>query len=302
MPPSSSGPDTGPFPRTEGCDCHACRPEPTYDDPVDLDTIATVVRHGWQVVVVGSGDCDCCASDGGAEDDPCEDVGPTFAYTVGLGHRAGHPELVMSGLDPGLMHRALNGLAQRVLDGRRFEPGDVLEDVLGGVPVVLARVSARGLEETVTWSGWFHRRRPEALMVVWPTTSAIFAWQPGAPAVLDELQPVAWREPVELSGALALDPGWSFPVPPDAAALTCRHVSEEGAPVLWVARESDRSRGEDWSLHCGAPGHGTDEIVVMHLAHLVRGAPSVRELATLPLDWEAERTAVDGAWVSRPIA
>ena len=46
---------------------------------------------------------------------------------------------------------------------------------------------------------------------------------------------------------------------------------------------------------------GDDEIVVRHLAHLVQGAPSVRALATLPLDWEAERPDVDSPWVSRPI-
>ena len=290
----------GLFPRTEGCDCHACRPEPSYDERADGDTIETVLRHGWQVLVVGSGGCDCCAP-AAAPDDLTDDSGPTFAYTVGLGHRAGYPELLMSGLDASLMHRALNRLAQRVLDGRRYQPGDVVEGVLGGVPVVLAAASAAGLAETVTWSGWFHRRPPEALVVVWPTTSAIFAWQPGAPGVLDELQPIGWREPVELTGALAPDPEWSFPVPSDAPALTCRHVSDEGAPVLWVARESDASRGEDWSLHCGAAGHADDEIVVIHLAHLVRGAPSVRALATLLLDWEADRPDVDSPWVSRPI-
>ena len=39
-----------------------------------------------------------------------------------------------------------------------------------------------------------------------------------------------------------------------------------------------------------------------HLAHLVPGAPSVRHLADLPLDWEAHRPDVDSEWVTRPIA
>jgi hypothetical protein len=294
----------GLHPRAEGCDCHACRPDAAYDDPQDRSTIETVLRHGWQVFVVGSGSCDSCEHESPDHDQhPDHQVsGPSFAYTVGLGHRAGHPELVMSGLDAGLMHRALNRVAERVLAGRRFAAGDVLEDVLGRVPVVLAQATPEGLQQTVTWAGWFHRRPVEALVVVWPSTSAVFAWQPGAPAELDEQQPPAWRDPLEPHGPIAPDPEWTFPVPPDLRALTCTHVTDEGAPVLWVGRESDPSRGEDWSLHCGEPGHVDDAIVVAHLAHLVRGAPSVRDLADLPLDWEAHRPDVDSGWTTRPIA
>jgi hypothetical protein len=279
------------------CDCHACRPEAVYD-PVDRDCIDTVLEHGWQVVLVGSGACACCGDD---EVAPSHDDGPAFAYTVGLGHRAGHPELVMSGLDPALMHRSLNRLAERIVDGRRLAPGDVLEGVLGAAPVAVAAASPYALEEVVTWSGWFHRRRPDALVLVWPTTSGIFAWQPGAPEVLDELQPTGWREAVPLSGALAHDPPWDFPVPPDAEALTCTHVLEKGHPLLWVARQGDPARGEDWSLHCGAAGHADDEVVVVHLAHLVRAAPGVRAVADLPLGWEAGRSDVDSEWRTSPI-
>jgi hypothetical protein len=286
-------PGMGLFPRADGCDCHACRGETAYS-PLDRSTIDAVLRHGWQVLLVGTGACEC--------GDDCEDgEGPAFAYTLGLGHRAGHPELVMSGLDPGVMHGALNRLAQRVLDGQRFDAGDIVEGVLGGVPVLLERASATGLAETATWSGWFHRRQPEALVAVWPTTSGIFAWQPGAPDVLGELQPVDWREPTAHVGAVAPDPAWDFPVPPDALAFTCCHVLEEGQPVLFVARQRDDVRGEDWSIHCGAEGHETSEMAMAHIAHLVRGAPSLRQLAALPLDWEAERSDVDSEWTPMPI-
>lgn len=278
------------------CDCHACRPEKRYD-PIDRDCIGTVLEHGWQVVLVGSGTCECCDA-GGV--DPSHGDGPAFAYTVGLGHRAGHPELLMSGLDPGLMHRSLNRLAQRILEGRRLAPGDVLEGVLGGAPVAVAAASSYALAEVVTWSGWFHRRRPDALVLVWPTTSGVFAWQPGAPAVLDELQPVEWREPVAPLGPLAADPPWDFPVPPDDTAFSCEHVVEHGRPVLLVARQSSGFRSEDWTIHCGE-AHYDSQMVSTHIAHLVRGAPSLRDLADLPLEWTAERTDVDSPWITRAL-
>ena len=294
----SRGTWMGPLPAAEGCDCHVCRPDTAYDDD-DRRTIDTVLQHGWQVVLVS--DEVGCDHPGHAEEDH-EHASPAFAYTVGLGHRCGHPDLLISGLDPQVMHRALNDLAQRVVQGRRLAPGDVLEDVLAGVPVVVEQVAGVALAETVTWSGWFHRRAPEALAIVWPSTAGLFAWQPGAPAVLDERQPPAWRVPIVHTGGVEADPEWPFPVPPDRMAFTCTHVADEGAAVLWVARESDEARGEDWSLHCGAEGHDTEEMRLLHLAHLVRSAPSLRALGGLGLDVEAFRADPDSEWVTAPLS
>lgn len=294
----------GPLPASAGCDCHVCRPEDAYDD-LDAGTIATVLQHGWQVMAVtDDGCCDDPAHHEAADDaDEAEDDdSPDFAYTVGLGHRCGHPELLVSGLPKALMHRMLNDVAQRVMDGRRLGPGDVLEDVLAGVPVVLAEVGEEALEETVLWSGWFHRRRPEALVIVWPTRSGLFSWQPGAPAVLDELQPPAWREPFTLPAGLEQDPPWPFPVPPDRKAFSCTHVVDDGSAILWMARQSDPERGEDWSLHCGASGHDSSEMRLVHLAHLVRAAPSLRVVSGIGLDCEAERATTDAEWVTSRLA
>ena len=128
--PETETPWMGPLPAVPGCDCHICRPDESYDE-MDRRTIDAVLRHGWQVLAV---------AEGGACDHPDHvheerDGGPgfTFAYTLGLGHRAGHPELLMSGLDRRLMTHVLNDVAQRVMDGRRLRPGDVLEDVLAGL-------------------------------------------------------------------------------------------------------------------------------------------------------------------------
>jgi hypothetical protein len=73
------------------------------------------------------------------------------------------------------------------------------------------------------------------------------------------------------------------------------------ASVLWAARESDETRGEDWSIHCGALGHETDEMRVVHLAHLVRSAPSLRQISDLGLDEDAFRPDPDSAWATGPL-
>lgn len=284
----------GPLPAAPGCDCHVCRPDDSYDEQ-DRRVIETVLKHGWQVIMVAEGaGCDDPRHDDHAE---AEDDGtPPFAYTIGLQHRWGHPELLMSGLDPHLMHRCIDGIARRIRDGLRLTPGDTLEGVLAGVPVAVEEVTDSGLAETVIWAGWFHRRRPEALAIVWPDRRGVFAWQPGGPVPLDDLQPTAWRVPIDHTGGLAPDPSWDFPVPPDHRAFSCSHVVDAGRAVLWAARETDAQRGEDWSIHCGADRHEMADIRVVHLAHLVRSAPALRDLADLALDEEAWRDDPDSPW------
>lgn len=298
--PEDDKPWMGPLPAAPDCDCHICRPDASYDE-LDRRTIDSVLEHGWQVIMVAS-DSDC--SDPEHHDHSAADhgePGPPFAYTIGLGHRFGHPELLMSGLDHRVMHRALNDVAALIMKGRRLAPGDALEGVLAGVPVAIDRVSDEGLRETVTWSAWFHRQEAAALAIVWPDKNGVFGWQPGAPEVLDERQPRTWRVPIEHPGGLATDPGWTFPVPPDHKAFSCTHVVDDGEPVLWAARESDEARGEDWSVHCGALGHETDDMRVVHLAHLVRSAPSLRQISNLGIDEEALRPDPDSAWATGPL-
>lgn len=299
--PEVGKPWMGPLPATSGCECHVCRPEESYDD-LDRRTIDTVLQHGWQVIAVS--DSVACGHPDSHDHSDHQDIepSPAFAYTIGLGHRCGHPELFMSGLDHRVMHQALNDVAQQVMDGRRLAPGDVLEGVLAGVPVVLEQVADEALPETVTWSGWFHRRRPEALAIVWPSTSGVFAWQPGAPAILDELQPRRWRVPIHHGGGLDVDPPWAFPVPPDHKAFSCTHVIDEGAEILWAARQSDESQGEDWSIHCGADAHDTKDLRMVHLAHLVRSAPSLRDISDLGLDEEAIRRDPGSEWIRARLA
>jgi len=124
----------------------------------------------------------------------------------------------------------------------------------------------------------------------------VFPWQPGAPGSLEERQPRAWRAPYRHVGALAADPAWDFPVPPDRLAFSCRHVVERGDAVLFAARQADEERGEDWTVHCGAERHDRDDLCLVHLAHLVRSAPSLHELSGLGLEEEAWRDDVDAPW------
>lgn len=250
------------------------------------------------VQLVGTGACDC----GEPDCDP-EAEEPAFAYTIGLWHQAGHPELLMSGQAGELMHAALNAAARAVMRGNRLTPGTTLENVIGRYPVLVDEVSEQGLHETVLGAHHFHHRTVDALQLVWPDTLGRWGWQPGAAAFASELQPQAWRVPARREGAVAVDPEWLLPVPPDAPAVSCTCVIDEGAPVGLVARIPDPDgQDEQWQGLCGPDHVGQDPstwAAVWHMAHLVRQAPSVLQLADLGLGEEAVREDVWSPWVRR---
>lgn len=255
------------LPRVDGCGCRLCAGE-VQADPVDQECLDQVLEHGWRVMLVGAGN---------AEDQPA------FAYTVGLPHRTGHPELVMTGLPFEVMHPVLNDLSRRVLAGFPLAAGDLAEGALARVPLLVEEMSPAGIAESVTWSRWFHRRDVDALQVVWPSTLGVFAWQQGGDAQLDVVQPQRWRQPAERTGAVARKPEWLLPISRTKQAFVCRHVAEEGEPVLSVSRELDPEAAdgtrEQWQVLCdadhSAPG---GEAVLVPLQHVVRIAPSLRGL------------------------
>ncbi|GAA0349260.1 DUF4262 domain-containing protein [Streptomyces blastmyceticus] len=96
------------------CRCVICHDygDRAEADQVDLRVIGDVQRYGWHVVMV-----------------PEDDIGPGFAYTIGLAHTHGAPELAMFGLDVRDMHRMLNTLGERAAAGAVLESGQKHHDV-----------------------------------------------------------------------------------------------------------------------------------------------------------------------------
>jgi len=280
--------------RRHPCRCLLCQPHPGL--PGELREVVHHVRlQGYAVLAVGAGGCECGDCDG--EPSP-EDEGPAFAYTIGLPHSAGHPELVVSGLDVEVMRGMLHEAARRVLAGFRFRPGTTAENLIGFWPVVADPMSAEGLAETVLWSEDFHRGEVPALQLVWPSTSGVFHWQPGGSASVAAAQPDTWRLPQERVGALAPDPDWPYPVPADHLVFTCRHVAQEGAPVLAVVRLQGPAGADLWLFDCPLfDDHADDDLCAYHFAHLARGVPSLRELADLRPGEEAVRASCWSPWV-----
>ncbi|WP_406076510.1 DUF4262 domain-containing protein [Streptomyces virginiae] len=165
------------------CRCILCH---DYGDRAEADrmqeaVIGNVRRHGWHVVMV-----------------PEDEIGPGFAYTIGLAHTHGVPELCMFGRDVHEMHRVLNALGDLAAAGTTPEDGQEHEGVVNGGPVRLRSVDMRWCRTFFGRAIGFYRRPPlPFLQVAWPDTDGHFHWEEQAREDHRESQPRLWLPPAD---------------------------------------------------------------------------------------------------------
>ena len=82
----------------------------------------------------------------------------------------------------------------------------------------------------------------------------------------------------------------------ETAAFVCSHIFGKTRPVLLVSRE-----GADWQFLCGETHGENEKPRVICLNHLICDNPTLREVADLPENSEAERDAVGDIWRRMPI-
>ncbi len=78
----------------------------------------------------------------------------------------------------------------------------------------------------------------------------------------------------------------------EPAAYACSHVFSRQKPILLVSRSDG-----DWQLVCGDMHDMDERPLPVDLEPLFEADASLRELADLPPEWEAERSAEGEPWV-----
>ncbi|MGW2017846.1 DUF4262 domain-containing protein [Streptomyces sp. NPDC001927] len=169
----------GPF----QCRCVLCHDYGDRDeaDRADLTIIGDVRQHGWHVVMV-----------------PEDEIGPGFAYTIGLTHTHAAPELAMFGADIHAMHRMLNRLGEQAAAGAVLADGQRHPDVADGHHVALRQVDLRWYRTFFGRAIRFYRRLPfPVLQVAWTGPDDRFHWEEQAQERHRESQPQLWLPPSE---------------------------------------------------------------------------------------------------------
>jgi hypothetical protein len=242
------------------CTCLICSGvEP--DDESDRDRVQQVRDHGWSVVgVLGTAD---------------------FAYTVGLQHSFGRPELAMFALVGEDMMHWLNRCVDRALDQGWPGEEEPFTGVLDGAPVQLRTMHPSWDDAFFGTAERFYRRAGTPVQqLVWSDRAGNWPWVDAA-SPRCRSQPRGWL-PVAQHPAggwrLVAELGRDFPfdAQPDDLALTTLAVRDGRRPIGSVANDSGVFDVLD------ERGYRADDLCLAHLGALVRQHPELVGCADLP--------------------
>jgi len=222
--------------------------------------LADVERHGWHVVLLA----------------PSDGL-PGWAFTVGLTHSFGTPELAVCGLDTKVMHTSLNILGEVAREGGELRPGDRNGDVLDGYDVELGAVDPAWHHALFGYARWFYRpREPRFLQCVWPDMSHRFPWDDEFDRRIGRLQPPLWVAPAEAPNgpwrAWWQATRWPGRTNANGLVFVSARAAAGEVPILGVKVFEDG----DWAFLDGISGAAKD-MQMSHLHHILEQDPSLEE-------------------------
>ena len=143
-------------------------------DDHERKAIADVQTHGWHVLKV-------------MEDND----GPAFAYTVGLYHSFGHPELIVVGLPLEVGHSVLNIAGESIRRGVQYSAGTKSEELLEDRACTFRRMPESQYRHYLGWDLWFYEGAAfPALQLIWADQEGRWPWETRVAPGARERQPV----------------------------------------------------------------------------------------------------------------
>ena len=219
--------------------CHCIIHEPPGDgghwDENDPRIAAKVQELGW---IVGKVDE--------------VETSPGWAFTVGLWHSLGRPELAMVGLRVPDMQHWLSMLGIQVRDGQPIEQHDLRSGILPNHPVTFRLVHGSWYEDLFGYLIHFAQRPPLPLLqVVWPDRNGRFPWDASSGEACRFDQPQLWlpkdEHPMGRWTRMDRREPWPFPAPPETRVVTSYGVAYEGQQVMYVVHDLDGT----WEFRSG---------------------------------------------------
>lgn len=136
--------------------------------------VSDIEEVGWHVIMV-----------------PEDDEGPSFAYSIGLFHTFGHPEIIIFGLDLDLSHQMINLIGEEVRQGHRFADGHTASGILESYDVRFLYVARRQYREYFGYARWYYKDDDfPALQCLWPDKQGRFPMDADYAEALRARQPV----------------------------------------------------------------------------------------------------------------
>jgi uncharacterized protein DUF4262 len=143
-------------------------------DHHEQKAIADIANHGWHVLKVME-----------------DDKGPAFAYTVGLYHSFGHPELIIVGLPLDVGHSVLNIAGESIRRGAQYSEGLQSDEFFEDRACMFRRMPEAQYGNYLGWDLWFYDGTAfPALQMIWADQHGRWPWESTADPGIRERQPV----------------------------------------------------------------------------------------------------------------
>jgi hypothetical protein len=145
--------------------------------PGDAKVLGDIKTHGWHVVKVFA-----------RENEP----GPEWAFSIGLFHSFGHPEVLVFGLALDNCMKVINEIGRQVKAGSRYESDREYPDILTDpYRCVFKTVETKNYRRYVGYALWFYECDPFPMFqCFWPDKGGHFPWDSRCNQVVKERQPL----------------------------------------------------------------------------------------------------------------
>lgn len=166
------------------CFCVLHYPPQSQDewDTPDQKVVGDVETHGWSISLIASPD----------------GLLPHWAFSIGLIHSFGVPNITMVGLDPRGMGHWINNVGERLRAGLRIKDGDTLDGVIDGYTLLVRQVAEGWSESMFGWCRWFAQQpEPPMYQLVWPDAQHRMPWDDEATEGCRIGQARLWLPPSE---------------------------------------------------------------------------------------------------------
>jgi hypothetical protein len=143
----------------------------------DAKVLQDIQRVGWHVTGV-------FAQKG--------EEGPDWAFSIGLFHSFGHPEIVLFGLPLDRCVSVVTVIGQQVQAGKRYQPGEEYADILQDpYKCMFRQVARQHYRDYVGYALWFYEEDPFPLMqCFWPDKESRFPWDDACKDDARNVQPL----------------------------------------------------------------------------------------------------------------
>jgi len=206
---------------------------------------------------------------------------PSFAYSIGLYEKFGHPDIICFGLHINMMGNLINEVTAMIKQGSKIQTDVSYPDFLENVDVKFIPVSKSFYGDYFGYGIRYYDDSDDfsALQLVWPDKENNFPWEEDFNTDWKFKQPLLDR-----------DTDFKFYEERNLGVFTTKEVLE-GDPVLYVYHDDDG----DWQFHTTADPDLNNAILVC-LEDIVKRDDSINELFDLKFGWSAFRDSQSGEW------